>query len=36
MIISVDMNQTYLEKYVHQWVGSTDPFPITMYITLTP
>ena len=27
-------NQTYLDKEVHQWVGSTDPFPITMYVTL--
>ena len=26
-------NQTYLEKDVHPWVGSTDPAPITMCIT---
>ena len=28
-------NQTYLEKDVPQWVGSTDPIPMTMHITFT-
>ena len=28
-------NQTHLETHVHQWVGSTDPIPITVYIALT-
>ena len=28
-------NQACLEEDVHQWVGSTDPVPMTTYITLT-
>ena len=26
-------SQACLERDVHQWVGSTDPIPITMYVT---
>ena len=30
-----ETNVQYLENDAHQWVGSTSPIPITMYITLT-
>ena len=28
-------NQTYIQHDLHQWVASTDPVPVTMYMTLT-
>ena len=34
-VYSLGGNQTYLERDVHEGVGSTDPIPIPMYITLT-
>ena len=35
MVPTVGGNQTYLEKDMHPWAGSTDTLPITMCVTRT-
>ena len=34
IIIIIEMSHVYLGKDAHQWVGSADPIPITMHMTL--
>ena len=33
-VLLIGGNRTYLEKDSHRWVGSSDPIPITMYVTI--